>query len=290
LSTLTKILIVLLTLSSIFLCGIVVTYVANADNYRQKYNDIRTDKDSLSKKVKNLTKQVNEKIEQKRLLEDKLSSEIASFEVEIGKLQADLDNAEREKAVLLQKVNNWTSIVQDFRETNDDQGRLLEETLDQLKKVQAEQIKDRKELNETTSVLVEKMAIVETLEARAKRLIEEKTELQNRLDRFLLPLGKVAAVPVPITPEKALARPAKPTVEDIALQGLVTAVDLKNSMASISIGTADGVKEGMKFHVIRGDEFICDILIIDIDAEEAVGILELVQKQPKVGDNVSTNL
>jgi len=290
LSTLTKILIVLLTLSSIFLCGIVVTYVANADNYRQKYNDIRTDKDSLSKKAKSLTKQVNEKIEQKKLLEDKLSSEIASLKVEIGKLQADLDNAEREKAVLLQKVNNWTSIVQDFRETNDDQGRLLEETLGQLKKVQAEQIKDRKELNETTSALVEKMAIVETLEARAKRLIEEKTELQNRLDRFLQPLGKVAAVPVPITPEKAVARPAKPAVEDIALQGLITAVDLKNSMASISIGTADGVKEGMKFHVIRGDEFICDILIIDIDAEEAVGILELVQKQPKVGDNVSTNL
>ncbi len=289
-STLTKILIVLLTLSSIFLCGIVVTYVANADNYRQKYNDIRTDKDSLSKKVKSLTKQVNEKIEQKKLLEDKLSSEIASLKVEIGKLQADLDNAEREKAVLLQKVNNWTSIVQDFRETNDDQGRLLEETLDELKKVQAEQIKDHKELNETTSALVEKMAIIETLEARAKRLIEEKTELQNRLDWFLQPLGKVAAVPVPITPEKAVARPAEPAVEDIALQGLVTAVDLKNSMASISIGTADGVKEGMKFHVIRGDEFICDILIIDIDAEEAVGILELVQKQPKVGDNVSTNL
>jgi len=290
LSTLTKILIVLLTLSSIFLCGIVVTYVANADNYRQKYNDIKTDKDSLSKKVKNLTKQVNEKIEQKKLLEDKLSSEITSLKAEIGKLQADLDNAEREKAILLQKVNNWTSIVQDFRETNDDQGRLLEETLDQLKKVQAEQIKDRKEINETTAALVEKMAIIETLEARARRLIEEKTELQNRLDRFLQPLGKVAAVPVPITPEKAVARPAKPTVEDIALQGLVTAVDLKNSMASISIGTADGVKEGMKFHVIRGDEFICDILIIDIDAEEAVGILELVQKQPKVGDNVSTNL
>lgn len=289
-STLTKILIVLLTLSSIFLCGIVVTYVANADNYRQKYNDIRTDKDSLSKKVRSLTKQANEKIEQKRLLEDKLSSEIASLKVEIGKLQADLDNAERQKAVLLQKINNWTSIVQDFRETNDDQGQLLEETLNQLNKLQVEQIKDRKEINETTVALVEKMAIVETLEARAKRLIEEKTELQNRLDRFLQPLGKVAAVPVPITPEKAVARPAKPTVEDIALQGLVTAVDLKNSMASISIGTADGVKEGMKFHVIRGDEFICDILIIDIDAEEAVGILELVQKQPKVGDNVSTNL
>ena len=51
-----------------------------------------------------------------------------------------------------------------------------------------------------------------------------------------------------------------------------------------------GVKEGMKFHVTRGDEFICDILITDVDTEEAVGVLELVQQQPNVGDTVSTNL
>jgi hypothetical protein len=61
-------------------------------------------------------------------------------------------------------------------------------------------------------------------------------------------------------------------------------------MAGISIGSADGVKEGMRFHVTRGDEFICDILIIDVDAEEAVGVLEYVQQNPRVGDNVSTNL
>ena len=81
-----------------------------------------------------------------------------------------------------------------------------------------------------------------------------------------------------------------PGAKDIALQGLVKKVDLKNSMASISIGSADGVKEGMKFHVTRGDKFLCDILIIDVDAEEAVGVLELVQQQPKVGDSVSTNM
>jgi seryl-tRNA synthetase len=281
---------VLLTLSSIFLCGIVVTYVANADNYREKYNDLKADKDSLNKKVKNLTKQVNEKIEQQKQLEDKSSSEIASLKKQIGELQGKLDNAEREKAVLLQKVNNWASITKDFSSTTDKQRRLLENTLDELNNLQSEQIKERKELNETTTALVEKMAIIETLEAETKRLLEEKTDLQNRLDQFLQPLGKAAAAPVPITPDKAIARPAKPAAEDIALQGLITEVDLKNSMASISIGKADGVKEGMKFHVIRGNEFICDILIIDTEAEEAVGILDLVQQQPKVGDNASTNL
>ena len=289
-SVLTKILIVLLTLSSIFLCGIVVTYVANADNYRQKYNDLRDDKDSLSKKVKDLTKQVNEKSDEKKRLEEKLSGEIASLRAEVGKLQGNLNNVEREKASLLQRVNSLTSITKDFYETTDKQGQLLKNTLDELNKVQVQQIKERKELDETTAALVEKMAIIETLEAETKRLLEERTELQGRLDRYLQPIGKEAGAPVPVTPREDKVRPAVPVGEDIGLQGLVTAVDLKNSMASISIGTADGVKEGMKFHVTRGDEFLCDILIIDTDTEESVGILDLVQKQPRVGDNVSTNL
>ena len=37
-STLTKVLIVLQTVFSVFLCGIVITYVANADNFKEKYN------------------------------------------------------------------------------------------------------------------------------------------------------------------------------------------------------------------------------------------------------------
>jgi cell shape-determining protein MreC len=268
----------------------VVTYVANADNYRQKYNDLRADKDSLSKKVEDLTKQVNENIEQKKQLENKLSSEITSLKAEKSELQTNLDNAEREKAALLQKVNSWTSITKDFYQTTDKQGQLLKNTLEELNKVQTEQVSQRKELDETTKALEEKMAIIETLQAENKRIQEEKTELQNRLDKFLQPIGKTAAAAVPVTPREEAARPATTEARDIALQGLVTAVDLKNSMATISIGTADGVKEGMRFHVTRGNEFLCDILIIDADIKEAVGVLELVQQQPNVGDTVSTNL
>jgi seryl-tRNA synthetase len=276
--------------SSLFLCGIVVTYVANADNYKQKYDKLRSDRDSLSRKVENLSKQVNEEIEQKEQLEDGLGVKMASLTAEVDRLQSELKNAEREKSALLQRVNSWTSIVEDFSKTNDEQGELLKNTLDELKRAQAEQIRSSKELNETTTALVEKMAIIETLDTETKRLLEEKSELQNRLDQLLRPFGQAAAPTVPVTLKREVARPARPGVRDIALRGLVKAVDLQNSMASISIGSADGVKEGMRFHVTRGAEFLCDILIIDVDAEEAVGVLELVQQQPKVGDNVSTNL
>jgi chromosome segregation ATPase len=268
-----------------------VNYVAYADDYRQKYNELKTDRDSLSKKVEDLTKQVNEKIEQSKRQENQLTGEVASLKSEVKQLQGNLSDAEREKAALLQKVNSWVSIVEDFSRTNDEQGRLLRSTLEELNKVQAEQIRQGKNLDETTAALVEKMAIIDTLEAERKRLLEEKSELRSRLDEILRPAGKVAPAAVAVTPEKDMARPAMPPAEDIALRGLITAVDLKNSMAEISIGAADGVKEGMKFYVTRGDEFICEILIIDaVDAERAVGVLELVQQQPKVGDNVSTNL
>jgi hypothetical protein len=293
LSTHTKILIVLLTLFSIFLCGIVVTYIGTADNYKEKYDGLQASEQSLRKQASSLKKQVNEKDEQSKQLEDTLGAQISSLQAQLGELDVSLKNAEREKATLLQKVNSWASITKDFSVTTDKQGELLKNTLEELNKVQVQQVKEHKELNETTRSLIEKMAIIDTLEAEKRRILEEKIELQNRLDQLLQPVGRVSSVAKPVTTERTTVRAALPVLpadQDMNLRGLVTAVDLKNSMASISIGTADGVKDGMKFHVTRGDEFLCDILIIDVDSEEAVGILELVQQAPRVGDNVSTNL
>ena len=289
-STLTKILIVLLTLSSIFLCGIVVTYVANADNYREKYTNIRSDRDSLDKKLKAKTKEANEYIEEKQQLEDKLRSEIATLSAKVGKLEGNLRDVERERASCLRQLESWTSITKDFYTTNDKQGALLKNTLDELKRIQAEQIKQRKELNETTAELVEKMAIVEQVQAENRRLLEEKTELRARLNSILRPAGEAVAEPVTVTPEKTTVRPAGPATMQIGLKGLVTDVDMENSLVEISIGSADGVKEGMKFYITRGQEFICDILIYDVEPEKAVGLLDLVSKHPKAGDDVSTNL
>jgi len=291
LSTLTKILIVLLTLSSIFLCGIVVTYVASADNYRQKYNELQTDRNGLREKVNDLTKQLGEKSQKNEQLEDKLNTEVTSLKSQIKELQTNISNAEREKAALVEKVNSWASITKDFSQTADTQGQLLKNTLEELNKVKTEQVKEHKEYNETSSALVEKMAVIESLETEKKRLLEAKADLQDKLDQLLQPMGKTFAAPVPVTPKIGEARPAlAPVVTSLSLQGVITAVDLKNSLVSISLGSADGVKEGMKFHITRGDEFICDVLIIDVDAKEAVGVLDLVQQQPKVGDNASTNL
>ena len=289
-STLTKILIVLLTISSIFLCGIVVTYVANADNYRDQYNTLKGEADGLRETEAGAVKARNEKEAEMARLEDELSSQIAALKIEVDELKTQLKDVERRNNQLLNEVASYASASKTYSQTAKEMTQLLKDAQDAFKKADTERIQIIAQLDETSTILLEKMAIIQTLETEKRRLLEGKSELQSTLDKLLLPTGKLPAEPVIVTPKKDIARPAPVTTREIGLKGLVTGVDLKNKLAGISIGTADGVKEGMKFHVTRGDKFICDILIIDTDAEEAVGALELMQEQPKAGDVVSTEL
>jgi hypothetical protein len=290
LSNLTKILIVLLTISAIFLCGSVVTYVANADNYRKKYDGLSNERDSLEKDKESLTKQLNEKTQQKDDLEKTLNNQIAALKAKADDLQAKLNTADREKAELVERTNNLASVTKAFSETTEKQTQTLNSALDEVKQLKADQIKQAKELDETSAALVEKTAIIDSLNTEKRRLIEEKADLENRLDKLLRAGGKVAAATAPVTPEGGRVAAAPPGTEPIAIKGRILEIDMKNSLATISVGSADRVKEGMKFHVTRGDAFICDILITDVDTDKAVGALELVQQAPRVGDNASTNL
>jgi hypothetical protein len=292
LSTLTKVLIVLLTVASIFLCGIVVTYVSNAENYRQMYNNLRNAKLAAEENEKNAKKQLNEAIEEAGKREQSLKEEINSLKIQVEKLQTALTDAQRKASEAVAQENIWRDINTKFLATNDELRKLLEDKLAQLKEVDARRIQGDKELKETTATLIEKMTIIDSLQKQTKMLLEEKTELQNELGKYLQPSGQTVALPEPVTQLKETARVAVPTV-DIGLNGLITTVDLDNSLAQISIGAANGVKQNMKFHVTRADKFICDIVILDVEPEKAIGVLELMdvtKEQPKVGDNVSTNL
>lgn len=279
-----------MTLSSIFLCGIVVAYVALADDYKDKYNKIRIERDGLIESEKSLTEQRNVMEAEKNDKENKLNSEIAKLNTEIGTLKADLKEVEAQKKIEQKRASDMASVVETTSQTSSETTKLLMDTQAELNKLKSEQIKLIAQFDDTSKTLLEKLAVIQTLQKEKKQLLEEKIELQNRMDKLLQPTGKATAPVVPVTPKIEIARPAPVIAEKIGLKGLITAVDTKNKMASISIGTADGVKEGMKFHVTRADKFICDILIIDTDTEEAVGALELVQEQPRPGDTVTTNL
>ncbi len=292
-STLTKVLIVLLTIASIFLCGIVVTYVASAHNYKEKFDTLDRRYDAAVESQEDAEAQFNAlktRTDEEKL---KLSGDNSALQQEIVTLKASVTELEIARDIALRKEGNLTTITNDLAAINVDQRKMMNNSLDEQKKLSAELIQESKRLDDATIALLEKSAIIAQLESKLRGLIENNTTLQNTVDKYLRQFGKAFVQPSPITKAREAVRVAPP-VADIDLKGLLTAVNLKDLLAEISIGTADGVKEGMRFHTTRESKFVCDIVILDVEPEKAVGWLELLQEQPqdqpRAGDVVSTNL
>jgi predicted nucleic acid-binding Zn-ribbon protein len=281
LSALTKILIVLLSLLSVYLCSSVVIYVSTATNYKKAYEDLRTELAASKEKNKSFEQQLEEKNRQMTEHSDKLDAEIASLKVDKSKIEQDLKNAERDKLALDEKVQNLAAAALKFEQTVGGMEGSLKETRAELDKARVEGVKLSKNLNEITASLEEKIAQLESLNAEKKRLLEEKARLENQIS------GKSpveATEPITVVPDSA-KKAIEPTAGS-ALQGKITAIE--GNLVTLSIGTADGVEKGMIFHVTRNDAFICDIKITEVDTENSAGTLQLVQQPPQAGDVAST--
>lgn len=292
-STLTKVLIVLLTLTSILLCGIVVTYVANAVDYKDKYDALSSNYQAAQRRADNADNQFNKLKSETDQAKLDLNNQSAALKERISSLQADLKQAQIDRDDARRKEDGWEALVKDHSKRLEVNNQLTASAQAELKQIRAELTKEKAEHVQTTDALMDKMAIIDDLDAKLKRLLEEKTELQSQLDQMLRQYGKITG---PLEPVTAVAEPVRvaPPAKDIDLEGLITDLDLKERLAEISIGEAAGVKEGMRFHATRGEVYICDVVILDVLPEKATGWLELLQegaeKQPKVNDKVRTNL
>lgn len=292
-STLTKVLIVLLTVASIFLCGIVLTFVVGAVQYKQKSDDLTRRYQAAKEAENNANTQFNElknKTDEEKLA---LGKQMAALQEQINSLRADLKQTEIDRDDARRREDSWEAASKDFAKTVEVNNQLRSEAEAKLKNVTADLIKEQAEHKQTSTALLEKMTIISVLEDKARQLLEEKTELQSRLDKMLQGYGKLVTPPVPVTATPQEARVAPPT-EDINLKGLITSVNLPDKLAEISIGEADGVTKGMRFHATRGDKFICDVVILDVEPSKSVGWLEMLKEGtdnlPKISDEVRTNL
>jgi len=297
---LTKVLIVLLTVFAIFLCGIVVTYVANADNQRDRADKLQQQWQSARQRQEAAIASEEKQKQDTEALKADSGKQLTALKVLRDQLGAQIDGLKRENTQLVQKLTDMAAVVQTANETLArvrDQAAVAEQ---EVKNLRADQTNRNKELEETTQALMERTAVVADLQRKNRQLIEEKQGLETQINQVLQQYGKAPARARTITAQRSIAQPVQqpqaptPVVQtatkDIGLNGRITQVDIKNHVAAISIGSAAGVREEMKFHVTRGDRFICDILIFDVDAEKAVGVLDLVQTEPQVGDLVATNL
>ena len=288
-STLTKVLIVLQVVISIFLCGIVVTYVANADDFKGKYETANSRLSSARLRADQAKTGLDDYKTQKDAEIAKTVADLARRQSEIDSLNTDIEAAARQNADLTNQLARMASTVEASNLTALEQNKQFGRAHADRNVLDAENISLTKDLKETNDLVIEKMALLATQKEKLRRLLEEKTELQNQLEQFMRQYGKRVPIPMPATVVRSKARPAFPKAPGIGLKGLITDLDVPNHLAEISVGSAHGVREEDKFHVTRGDQFVCDILVLDVDSDKSVGVLDYIQMTPRVGDKISTN-
>jgi hypothetical protein len=81
------------------------------------------------------------------------------------------------------------------------------------------------------------------------------------------------------------AEPPPPAARLSTAQGEITAV--QGEMASISLGSEDGVKPGMQFYVHRGDQFVATFVAQDVVSNQTVGPLINAASKAQAGDTVT---
>jgi cell shape-determining protein MreC len=161
----------------------------------------------------------------------------------------------------------------------------LKLTRDQLENSRSDNIKIQKELDQKTASLYEKLVELQRLEAERRRILEQKTDLEKNITQLT---GSTATQPSSaVTQVPGNAQPT-PVVAASAINGLIS--EINESLVTLSVGTADGVEKGMVFHITRGSEFLCDVVVTDVDVNKCAGTLEMIQQRPKVGDTAATKL
>ena len=288
-STLTKVLIVLQVVFSVFLCGIVVTYVANATDFKKDYDRANSSLRSSEQRAAQAEKDKDKFIEEKKTEFADALTKITAQDTAIATLTAERNRLQVENTGMTAQVAKMSSTVTASATTSSQYGEQLKNRQSELTMLERAHTAQTKDLEETNDALMEKMAIVSTQTEKIRRLTEEKTELQTMLDQYNRQYGKTVPTTSPVTSVHSKARLAPITAPNIGLKGSIAAIDLKNHLAEISLGSAHGIKEEMKFRVTRGDQYVCDILVLEVDAEQSVGVLDMIQVTPRIGDKIVSN-
>lgn len=283
-SILTKILAVLLSVFSLLLAGMFVVFVGNANNYKQMYEEQKNLSSVLQADLTIKDEQYNIQVNKCVKLEEQLQREIQDSEAAKNQLASDLRKTERLAQQYQGQADSWKGVMTGFEQSVRNLQASLSQTQAQLDLARTNGIKDQKELNQITSDLYEKIVQLQSLEAERRRLLEQKKELENRMAVG----GFSAKEIIPVTPQNRMASPATIAPAGTDVKGLV--IEVEQNLVTLSVGSADGVKEKMVFHITRGDRFLCDFIVTNVDINRCAGVLDLVQQAPQVGDTASTQL
>lgn len=284
-NTITKVFVVLLTIFSIAFVMAVITHVGKEQEWRQLATDYRAQAMSAEAARNNL---LAVSAAEKQGLAQKIEALNDANERQLGMLQraeadrdaarAELASVQHEKAAQQITITKLTGQLELLTR---EAGQLRSQR-NQLDQDYVELQKRNADLNDRNREFsIQNLTMAEQIRRFQQQLYAKEEEIER--------LQKLSGVPPAERPmivkqEMEKARPTAPP-SGLAIRGHIE--ELRGKLATISVGAADGVREGMTFVVYRGQQYLGDLVIAHVEPNRSTGDLTIVEGEVAVGDRVA---
>jgi len=277
LNILTKICVVILLVLVLFASFTFINMATVPQNYKVAYereHNQRMLSDQAVRVEKLAASRLAEELKTVKARADSVASELAEVKkdrvpdperLRTAALQAAIDAANTRLAQLQENVEAMSK-----------RNEALSGQLDASRKIiadlQKENGRQTGEITQLRGQLEREQRVVQALQRQLMDRDERIAELEQKLRQIAL--GDVGD-------EKAAVTPGK-------IAGTIKAV--RGELASINIGSAQGVTRGLRLYIYRDASFVGHLRIDEVDEGESAGTIVDKQLDPVVGDKVTNDL
>ncbi len=277
-STTAKVFVVLLVLLSVVFAIMNVTFVALSTDWKKQAQGWRDQ--AQAARVESMAVQASSKATEQQLQSQitQLTGQVTQLQNSVAKLETDLAGKNREIATEKdaraaaeansERMSQLQKLDKERTTRLEDRNKKLQDDMIKLQKV-------NQDLDERCKELTMKLAIRDE-EKRA--LLEQRYALQQQLEKIQKAPRAAGASSAPVAQPLSAA-------PSTSIRGQV--LEVKGNVASISIGSADGVSEGMSFIVYRGKDYLGKLRVTMVEPNRAGGDLAMVRGEIRPQDRVA---
>lgn len=284
---LTKVFVVLAAVLSLMLAAATMIYANNAESVRQAYVDsdlarvlsersLATQAETHSRDVASLMGEIGAREQQ--LAE--LRADMESMKHENERLRAEAQEA----AVAKERIEGRISQLGVASRT---QATLIESYKDEVSKLRDSELRFRDERLQLEDQVADQSSQIEVLVQENRALQEQLAGVRADLETAKTGGTATAATEGPATPVQLSGPP---------IFGKVSAVQLEpgtgKTLVQVDLGANDRVRPNIKLLVFRGDTFIANLVLKNVDLQDSLGevVLLAAGEQVRAGDRVTTRL
>jgi cell shape-determining protein MreC len=278
--------IVVLTVFAIAFSMLVIGYAAQSQNYREL-----ADTNHAWALENQAQLQSNNSLT--RVTEENYQKQIADLQAQLTKMQGTMDAnanqmgtvknellAEQQKtASLTGQVTQLTSMIS----AGDAERKQLQSQLENMRKDNSGLRTDNFKLAETN----QKLDLQRQLYEQEIRLLKEQNfSLSERVEELR---SKVQAASTgEAQPGETAAKGGAQSISDSAGSAIVGEIkEIRGNLACLTIGSAQGVKNGMELIIYRGSQYLGKVIINKVQPEQSAGELAQMQGNIVAGDKVT---